>query len=130
MLKTYKLPNIRCINCNTPIAHLYNLYNDLIALNFTSIEAFDTLGMNKYCCRAEISRTINIPLLTCIDSKMKDVNVVKYSIIHKEFYEIEIIENDIMKGCIPLKIKTSNVIKMLNDTIHVTYVDESVYLAR
>lgn len=127
--KTYKLPNIRCLNCNKPIGHLFTLFNELKDLSFTEEEVFETLGFTRYCCRKEFSTATIIPLLSCIESKMKDVAGNKYPITKKTSYEVEEIEND-EKINVPLSIKSSNVIKMLNDTLYITYADSTVFLAQ
>jgi DNA-directed RNA polymerase subunit N (RpoN/RPB10) len=129
MLKNYQLPNVRCINCNKPVAHLFALYKELQSMGFCDDEVFNTLGVIRYCCRREFSTATIVPLLTCIESKMKDVNVNKFPIIRKETYEVEEIDYDEKNG-VPTLVKATNVIKMLNDTLYVTYSDSSEFIAQ
>lgn len=129
MLKKYQLPNVRCFNCNKPVGHLFDMYQELQSLGFSDDEVFHTLDLTRYCCRRELSTATVVPLLTCIESKMKDINVNKFPVIRKENYEVEEIEYDRKNG-VPTTVKASNVIKMLNDTIYVTYADSAEFLAQ
>lgn len=58
-LDYYALPPFRC-TCNKPIGALYGTYTNLVASGMTREEAFASLGMNRYCCRAAF---INPPLI-------------------------------------------------------------------
>ena len=37
-----------------PNAHLYNKYKDLVAAGKSHKDALDELGLERYCCRAQI----------------------------------------------------------------------------
>ncbi len=45
---------IRCFSCGKPIAHLYKKYKELVEGGKEKKEALDELGLDRYCCRAQI----------------------------------------------------------------------------
>src|SRR5688572_16316331 len=48
----YALPNVRCIECNTPITK-YNRYRELIQEGLEPVEAYEALNIKRLCCRKE-----------------------------------------------------------------------------
>ena len=64
-IQTYTLPNIRCMHCNKPIAHLYNDYTILSTIERNQDVVFNMLRLDNYCCRMQLARaeikTINKP---------------------------------------------------------------------
>jgi len=45
---------IRCFSCGKPIAHLYAKFKKLTAEGKNQKDALDELGLERYCCRAQI----------------------------------------------------------------------------
>lgn len=43
---------IRCISCGKPIAHLWEEYCDRLAKGEDRKKVLDSLGLERYCCRA------------------------------------------------------------------------------
>ncbi len=43
---------IRCLSCNKPVGHLYEEYLEMIKKGEEKKEAFNKLGLDRYCCRA------------------------------------------------------------------------------
>jgi DNA-directed RNA polymerase subunit N (RpoN/RPB10) len=57
-----ELPKIRCKSCgSTRISSNYNSYVSLIKSGCKPVEAFETLGISRYCCRMEITTPIKLP---------------------------------------------------------------------
>lgn len=42
----------RCFSCGKPIAHLWKEYKERIAKGEKPKEVLDSLGLERYCCRA------------------------------------------------------------------------------
>ena len=45
---------IRCFSCGKPIANLYKKYKELVEEGKSKKEALDEVGLERYCCRAQI----------------------------------------------------------------------------
>lgn len=45
---------MRCFSCGKPIAHLYKKYKELVEEGQSKKEALDEVGLERYCCRAQI----------------------------------------------------------------------------
>ncbi len=43
---------MRCFSCGKPIAHLWIEYKERIAKGEKPKEVLDSLGLERYCCRA------------------------------------------------------------------------------
>ncbi|HIH18095.1 MAG TPA: DNA-directed RNA polymerase subunit N [Nanoarchaeota archaeon] len=43
---------MRCFSCGKPIAHLWKEYKERIAKGEKPKEVLDSLGLERYCCRA------------------------------------------------------------------------------
>lgn len=44
---------IRCWSCGKPIAHLWEEYNERLANGEDRKKVLDSLGLERYCCRAQ-----------------------------------------------------------------------------
>lgn len=45
---------IRCFSCGKPIAHLYKKFKEMSSEGKSNKELLDELGLERYCCRAQI----------------------------------------------------------------------------
>ena len=45
---------IRCFSCGKPIAHLYRKFKEMQGKEKSNKEILDELGLERYCCRAQI----------------------------------------------------------------------------
>ncbi len=43
---------IRCWSCGKPIAHLWEEYEERVAKGEDKKKVLDSLGLDRYCCRA------------------------------------------------------------------------------
>ncbi|MEM4625456.1 MAG: DNA-directed RNA polymerase subunit N [Candidatus Pacearchaeota archaeon] len=43
---------IRCISCGKPIAHLWEEFKRRVSNNEDAGDVLDSLGLERYCCRA------------------------------------------------------------------------------
>ncbi len=135
---SYELPNIRCVNCNKPIAHLFEKYKHLLSMQVPAVEVYEILGLKRVCCRKEIgyAKIITItksneykilgidgpesrPLIPEVKSKLKPI-------VQKSSKKIE----SVHKPCIPISICIGSKTTKLNDDLWVSYVNESIYLAQ
>ncbi len=129
---TYELPNIRCVTCNKPIAHLYETYKQLLTM-MPAIEVYETLNLKNSCCRSQIGFahqiTINKPdeyKILGIENE-KDVVDVKQKL--KPIFKNKTINYKVMP-CVPLSISLSSKTTKLNDELYVSYINESIFLAQ
>lgn len=44
---------IRCFSCGKPIGHLWEEYNARIAKGESRKDVMDSLGLKRFCCRAQ-----------------------------------------------------------------------------
>ncbi|MFC1691366.1 DNA-directed RNA polymerase subunit N [Nanoarchaeota archaeon] len=44
---------VRCVSCGKPIAHLWEEYKERIAKGESLKKILDSLGLERYCCRAQ-----------------------------------------------------------------------------
>lgn len=44
---------VRCYSCGKPIAHLWEEYNDRIKKGEDPKKVMDSLGLSRFCCRAQ-----------------------------------------------------------------------------
>ncbi len=51
---------IRCFSCGKLIAHVYEPYLEAIKKGESSEEAFEKLGIKRWCCRRMIVSHINL----------------------------------------------------------------------
>lgn len=51
---------IRCLSCGKPIAHLYEDYKKRIANGENPKKVMDSLGVVRYCCRAQFMGHIDL----------------------------------------------------------------------
>lgn len=59
---TEELPHIRCIECNKPIAHLWNRYQEMLSQGIDPNTALTKLGLTRYCCRMWMQTPFKIPI--------------------------------------------------------------------
>jgi len=52
--------NIRCWTCGKPIAHLWQDYKERVANGEEAGKVMDSLGLERYCCRASIMGHIDL----------------------------------------------------------------------
>lgn len=50
----YVMRNVRCKSCCKVIGHLAELYKALLDNGYTTDQAFDEIGLDRYCCRKEM----------------------------------------------------------------------------
>lgn len=137
------MPSVRCTNCNKPIGHLHELYEQLVEMGHDKEEVFKMLAVSNYCCTEKLSFAPRTNLVTCIEYKMKDLpSSEDIKNTYKEIIEVIEVNNeeDIKKddekynkqdmSCIPLQLKTSNTVKVLNDALYINYIKECHYLAQ
>lgn len=43
---------IRCFSCGKPVGHLWEEYKERVAKEENSKKVLDSLGLERYCCRA------------------------------------------------------------------------------
>lgn len=133
---SYELPNIRCVNCNKPIAHLYEEYKNLLNMNMPAIEVYETLGLEKVCCRTEIGFAKNVNITKPDEYKILGIDgpemieKPKLKPLPKLEKPGKKIEVTIIKPCMPLSITVGSKTRKLNDELWVSYVNESIYLAQ
>jgi DNA-directed RNA polymerase subunit N len=123
-LKFYELPPIRCYNCNKPIAHLFDDFNNLINTGMKNEEVFDIMGL-KYCCRKAFF-TQKCLLAQCNESKMMQQDIPIHHHDSLQIFNIDYKNNQ----CTPLHVKTHIKQKKLSDNLYVSYVSECVYITR
>jgi DNA-directed RNA polymerase subunit N (RpoN/RPB10) len=51
---------IRCFSCGKPIAHLYKQFKEKVELGQSAKESLDSLGIERYCCRAAFLGQTNL----------------------------------------------------------------------
>lgn len=51
---------VRCWSCGKPIGHLWQQFQEKINNKESIKKALDSLGLERYCCRAAIMSNINI----------------------------------------------------------------------
>lgn len=51
---------IRCLSCGKPIAHLYEDYKKRVANGESPKKVMDSLGVVRYCCRAQFMGHIDL----------------------------------------------------------------------
>ncbi|TXT66875.1 MAG: DNA-directed RNA polymerase subunit N [Promethearchaeota archaeon] len=51
---------VRCFSCGKLIAHVYDLYEEALKKGEDSEEAFERLGIKRWCCRRMIVSHINL----------------------------------------------------------------------
>ncbi|MBR9677558.1 DNA-directed RNA polymerase subunit N [Candidatus Woesearchaeota archaeon] len=51
---------VRCFSCGKPIGHLWEEYNSLLKKKKTNKEALDTVGLERYCCRAQFMGHVDL----------------------------------------------------------------------
>lgn len=127
----YSLPVIRCITCNKPIAHLFEQYQMLIDMGHDPSESFDIIDVKNYCCRRQFLAQ-KIPITKCIEGHMLDIKNFKPTPF-TSYEGTDFLQNNIINEehiCIPIMIKPSTKIKRLNETLYLSYVAESTYLAQ
>ena len=44
---------VRCFSCGKPIGHLYKEYQERTAKGEEKKKVLDSLGLERYCCRAQ-----------------------------------------------------------------------------
>ena len=72
----YALPNVRCIECNTPITK-YNRYRELIQEGLEPIEAFEYLNIKRVCCRKEYGQPHLEPFPYINQELIEDVPITR-----------------------------------------------------
>ncbi len=48
------LPPIRCVTCNTVLAHRWNDYNNLVNSGMSIENALNSVGLHRICCRIRL----------------------------------------------------------------------------
>jgi DNA-directed RNA polymerase subunit N (RpoN/RPB10) len=43
---------VRCFSCNKPIGHLFEEFKERVKKGESKKEVMDSLGLERYCCRA------------------------------------------------------------------------------
>jgi len=51
---------IRCWSCGKPIAHLWQEYNDRVSKGEDRKKILDSLGVDRYCCRAQMMGHVDL----------------------------------------------------------------------
>lgn len=51
---------IRCYSCGKPIAHLWEMYAERIEKGEKPKKVLDSLGLKRYCCRAQFLGHIDL----------------------------------------------------------------------
>ncbi len=51
---------IRCMSCGKPIGHLWEEYNERLAKGEKAKDIMDSLGLERYCCRAQFLGTVDL----------------------------------------------------------------------
>jgi DNA-directed RNA polymerase subunit N (RpoN/RPB10) len=51
---------IRCFSCGKPIGHLWEEYQERIEKGESKDKALNALGLDKYCCRAQMLGNIEL----------------------------------------------------------------------
>ncbi|MGQ4872594.1 MAG: DNA-directed RNA polymerase subunit N [Promethearchaeota archaeon] len=51
---------IRCFSCGKLIAHIYQPYLDLIEKGISAEEAFEKLGIKRFCCKRMIVSHVDL----------------------------------------------------------------------
>ncbi len=132
---SYQLPNIRCVTCNKPIAHLYEEYKNLLNMKFPAIEIYTMLDLKNPCCRSEIGFAKHIVITKPNEYKILGIDEPEPAISVK----ITPILNNVVKGviitkiqksCIPVSITVGSKTTKLNDDLWLSYMDESIYMAQ
>lgn len=130
---SYELPNIRCINCNKPIAHLYEKYKKLLEMHMPAIEVYEVLGLKRVCCRTEIGFAKHVTITQPNEYKIAGVDgpdIIQKAKIKPVFNKPSKKIESIPKPCMPISITIGSKTTMLNDELWVNYVNECIYLAQ
>lgn len=51
---------IRCFSCSKPIGHLWEEYKERVAKGENPKKVMDSLGLERYCCRAMILGQVDL----------------------------------------------------------------------
>ncbi|HSW76467.1 MAG TPA: RpoN/RPB10 RNA polymerase subunit family protein [Candidatus Saccharimonadales bacterium] len=139
-IKTYELPNICCIECNKPIAHLYDVYRQLKNINDDEHDHFNMLNVTRYCCRKELAK----PEIKIINKANKD-KILGITMIKPKSFSISssisssitplvlssdniCIQSKMERHCIPIYCEIGDGYK-LTDDLNVHKVSKATYLA-
>jgi len=127
----YALPNVVCVNCNEPLAHLYPLYQQLTKMNYTQEEIFNMINLKNYCCRKELAQSQIIVTIKPDEQKilgqMKSTSVLKNASITplpSTMPRVYLQEKFGIPTCYSVGHTTA-----LNDHMIVHHVGEATYLA-
>ncbi len=94
-MRSYREYVVRCKTCNTPLAHLAQTYEDLVANGLTIEEALNNLGLDMPHCRAAMMNP------TYVNFNMENRDVVE------GIRTVESVEEDFLQRD-PTKESTSN----------------------
>jgi len=50
-----EFPNVRCSSCAGVVGSKFEIYNELISIGYSRLQAFEVLNIRRYCCRVELS---------------------------------------------------------------------------
>lgn len=51
---------VKCWSCGKPIGHLWEDYKEKVKKGDSQKEALDTLGVDRYCCRAMLLGNVDL----------------------------------------------------------------------
>ena len=117
-MESYELPNIRCMTCNNPIAHLLEEYHLLKKSGVEMSIIFDQLHLPRYCCRKELS----FPPKYTYDTYKLPYNFIYVDNITKPevFYSSE-------RQIYPISMKEGNKRRKINNDLYISYSGKTVY---
>lgn len=67
-----RMVHVRCLTCNKPIGVLEKSYLRLKSMGMTPEEAYEKLGIKRYCCKHHLERPPLINFNTANEEKIKD----------------------------------------------------------
>ena len=60
ILKAKMMIPVRCWSCGKPIGHLWEEYQARLKKGEDGKKVMDSLGLDRYCCRAQIMGTVEL----------------------------------------------------------------------
>lgn len=140
---SYQLPNVRCVTCNKPIAHLYEEYKNLLDMKYPAIDIYNMLDLKNVCCRTEIGFAKHIIITKPNEYKILGIDEPNTTVLIPSVTPLKkglikpisvgksiTIQTKIKKSCIPVSITVGSKTTKLNDELCLSYMDESIYMAQ
>ena len=125
------LPNVVCFNCNKPVAHLYDQYQQLVMMGYPREDIFTMLDVNNYCCRHQLSQSQVMVMKKQDNQKIlgQYKNIKKPSITPLMIPSDDaVIQLNRYGSGIPQEYKIGSP-NVLNDHLMIHHVSEATYLA-